>query len=148
VKECVSSPGKRAAILVLGAHRSGTSSLAHLLNVLGEAEERAKRQLSRVRELETVETALRDAIARLSSEAEESEAQILQMQGALSKLQAELTERSNEAERLRRQVDSIQASICWRLTWPIRWLHGQVAQSKRDRLLPRNAKRSSALFPE
>jgi hypothetical protein len=148
VKECLSSPGKRAAILVLGAHRSGTSSLAHLLNVLGEAEERAKRQLSRVRELETVETALRDAIARLSSEAEESEAQILQMQGALSKLQAELTERSNEAERLRRQVDSIQASICWRLTWPIRWLHGQVVRSKRDRLLPRNAKRSSALFLE
>jgi len=30
-----SSPCKRAAILVLGVHRSGTSSLAHLLNVLG-----------------------------------------------------------------------------------------------------------------
>src|ERR1700722_18178452 len=30
-----SSPRKRAAILVLGVHRSGTSSLAHLLNVLG-----------------------------------------------------------------------------------------------------------------
>jgi hypothetical protein len=97
----------------------------------GEVEERAERQLSRVRELETVETAHCDAIARLSSEVEESKAQISLLQGELSKLQTVLTERSNEAERLRRHVDSIQASICWRLTWPVRWLHGQFARPKR-----------------
>jgi hypothetical protein len=119
-----------------------------IARLTSEAEERAEGQLSRVRELETVETAHREAIARLSSEAEESEAQISQLQGDLSKRQAELNERSNEAERLRRQVDSIHASICWRLTWPIRWLHGQFARSKRDPLLPRSAKSSSALFHE
>jgi hypothetical protein len=110
---------------VENAHRDAIARLT------GEAEERAERQLSRVREFETVETAHCDAIARLSSEVEESKAQISLLQGELSKLQTVLTERSNEAERLRRQVDSIQASICWRLTWPVRWLHGQFARPKR-----------------
>jgi predicted O-methyltransferase YrrM len=46
---------------------------------------------------------------RLIQQLQERDAQI-------SQLQAELSERLG-------QIDSIHASICWRLTWPIRWLH-------------------------
>jgi hypothetical protein len=44
----------------------------------------------------------------------------------LSLLQAELSERIVASELLTRRIDSIRASICWRLTWPIRWLDAQV----------------------
>jgi DNA repair exonuclease SbcCD ATPase subunit len=49
---------------------------------------------------------------RLIQQLQERDAQI-------SQLQVELSERLG-------QIDSIHASICWRLTWPIRWLHKLV----------------------
>jgi hypothetical protein len=48
----------------------------------------------------------------------------------LSLLQAELSERIADCELLTRRIDSIQASICWRLTWPIRWLHAQANSAR------------------
>jgi len=90
-----------------------------------------ERQLSRVKELETAEAAHRDAIARLSGEAEERGTQISELQTDLTKLRADLSERINDAEQLRRQVDSIHASICWHLTWPIRWLHKQATRLRK-----------------
>jgi hypothetical protein len=56
--------------------------------------------------------------------------QISRFQGDLIKLQAELHERVNEGERLRQQINSIRASICWRITWPIRWFHNQVTWTR------------------
>jgi hypothetical protein len=85
-----------------------------------------ERQLSRVKELETAEAAHLDAIVRLSGEANERANQISELQANLTKLRAELSEQINDAKQLRRQIDSIHASICWHLTWPIRWLHKQA----------------------
>jgi hypothetical protein len=62
----------------------------------------------------------------LNDELQGSAAQISHNQDDLIKLQAELSERVNEGERLRQQIDSIRASICWRITSPIRWFHKQV----------------------
>jgi hypothetical protein len=57
--------------------------------------------------------------------------------GLSDKLQVELSQRIEEntqlkqhVDSLRQQVDSIHASICWRLTWPIRWLHKQATRAK------------------
>jgi predicted O-methyltransferase YrrM len=52
------------------------------------------------------------------------------LQADLINLQAELSERISESERLRRQIDSIQASTCWRITWPIRWLHREFNRAR------------------
>ena len=49
-------------------------------------------------------------------ELRERQAQILQ-------LQTELSEQIKESDQLRQRLDSMRASICWRLTWPIRRLH-------------------------
>jgi hypothetical protein len=49
-----------------------------------------------------------------------------QLQVDLTRTQAELCARTNERDQLRRQIDSVHASICWRITWPIRWLHQEV----------------------
>jgi hypothetical protein len=62
----------------------------------------------------------------LNDELQGSAAQISHYQDDLIKLQAELSERVNEGERLRQQIDSIHASICWRITSPIRWFYKQV----------------------
>jgi hypothetical protein len=44
----------------------------------------------------------------------------------LTNLQAELSERTTETVLLKGKIDSIHSSICWRLTWSIRWLHTQI----------------------
>jgi hypothetical protein len=41
-------------------------------------------------------------------------------------LRAELSARLIEREELKGRINSIQGSICWRLTGPIRWLHKQM----------------------
>jgi hypothetical protein len=56
--------------------------------------------------------------------------QISQLQVELTKLKAELSERLNDRERLIRQIDSIHASVCWRLTGPLRWLHKQASRAR------------------
>jgi hypothetical protein len=48
----------------------------------------------------------------------------------LANLQAELSERANEGGRLRQEIDSMRASVCWRVTWPIRWFHKQVNSAR------------------
>jgi hypothetical protein len=89
------------------------------------------------RQLQAVESACRDQVARLSADLEVRASncerlnqevqgrgtQISQLQADLNKLLAQLSERIYEGDQLRRQIDSIHGSICWRLTWPIRWLH-------------------------
>jgi chromosome segregation ATPase len=67
---------------------------------------------------------------RLNQELQERATQISQLQADLTELQAQLSERTNEREQLRRQIDSIHGSICWRLTSPIRWLHKQVNRAR------------------
>jgi hypothetical protein len=42
----------------------------------------------------------------------------------------ENTQLRQQVDSLRQQVDSIHASICWRLTWPIRWLHKQAIRAR------------------
>jgi hypothetical protein len=69
-------------------------------------------------QLESVERQFA-SVKTKADEFREREAQILQ-------LQTELSQRVKESEQLRQQLDSMQASVCWRLTWPIRRLH-QVA---------------------
>jgi SAM-dependent methyltransferase len=94
-----------------------------------------------VQQLQAVESAYRDQVAQLSAglqerasdyerldrEVQERAIQVSRLQEHLTKLQAEQSERINDGERLRRQIDSIHRSICWRITWPIRWIHKQVA---------------------
>jgi hypothetical protein len=65
----------------------------------------------------------RDEIAQLKQKIQELESRFSQSQTQLGKLQAALIERNRDCERLKQQIDSTHASMCWRLTWPIRWLH-------------------------
>jgi hypothetical protein len=44
----------------------------------------------------------------------------------IQQLRAELFEQVGQVEQLKGRVNSIHGSICWRLTWPIRWLHKQI----------------------
>jgi len=66
----------------------------------------------------------------LSQELQARVTQISQLQADLRKLQGELSERINDGDRLRQQIDSLHGSICWRLTWPIRWLHKQANRAR------------------
>jgi hypothetical protein len=43
-----------------------------------------------------------------------------------SRMNTELAARVDEVKQLQGQIRSIRASICWRLTWPIRYLHKQA----------------------
>ena len=74
---------------------------------------------------------------RLNLELQELKAQNAGLGAALSEresardrlveqLRAELSERISEREELKGRLYSIQGSICWRLTGPIRWLHKQL----------------------
>jgi septal ring factor EnvC (AmiA/AmiB activator) len=53
---------------------------------------------------------------RLNQELRERVVQIAQLQAQSAKLQA--------------RIDSIEASISWRMTWPIRWLHKQANRTR------------------
>jgi hypothetical protein len=76
------------------------------------------------RQLQAVESACRDQVARLSAvlELRASNCERLN-QEVQGRGLAQLSERINEGDQLKRQIDSIHGSICWRLTWPIPWLH-------------------------
>ena len=60
----------------------------------------------------------------------------LSLQADLARFQAELSARANDGEQLRRQIDSIHGSICWRITSPIRWLHQQAGRVMRISKVP------------
>src|SRR5262249_26796044 len=62
------------------------------------------------------------------------ERELAEHRQTVGRLQAELAERVAEhrqigerlqadCDQLRERVDSPHGSICWRITWPIRWLH-------------------------
>jgi hypothetical protein len=68
---------------------------------------------------------------RLDQELRERATQISQLQVNLKKMQGELFEKAKDSKQLRQQIDSIHTSICWRVTWPIRWFHKQVAWARR-----------------
>jgi hypothetical protein len=57
---------------------------------------------------------------------QEDAAQLSQVEGEMTRLPVELSKLTSENEQLRRQIESLQASMCWRLTWPIRLLHRRV----------------------
>jgi FtsZ-binding cell division protein ZapB len=82
-------------------------------------------------------TALSARCNLLNLELQELKTQNAELRAALSEresncarlagqLRTELSERDIEREELQGQIRSIQGSICWRLTGPIRWLHKQV----------------------
>jgi hypothetical protein len=60
---------------------------------------------------------------QLNNELQDRAIRIAELEKDLSKIEAELSERIKESQQLRGQLNSVQTSICWRLTWPIRWLH-------------------------
>jgi hypothetical protein len=111
-----------------------------------------------MRRLQAAETVHRDQIATLSAEAQERTknceqlnqelqgcaVQIVRLQDDLAKLQAEQSERINEREQLIRQIDSIHGSICWRITWPIRWIH-RLATRVRSTLATGRIKKAKRL---
>ena len=66
-----------------------------------------------------------DAASRAAAEADRDKAQAF---AAQAELLARISERTNKADQLRQQIESIHRSICWRLTWPIRWLHRQATR--------------------
>jgi hypothetical protein len=72
--------------------------------------------------------------SRPAAEAEHDKAQAFLAQ---AELLARLSERINEVDQLRRQIESIHGSICWRLTWPIRWLHKQANRARKALLKTR-----------
>jgi hypothetical protein len=85
----------------------------------------------------TVGTELNTQCNLLNLELQELKAQNAGLRAALSdresacnrlerQLRAELSERIAERAELKGRINSIQGSICWRLTGPIRWLHKQV----------------------
>ena len=107
---------------------------------LAEANARLAAAEETLRQLQAADNASRDEIARLIQELNARGTQVSQLQAELSgrtqelnaretqvsRLQLELSERAHDGDRLRDQIDSIHASFCWRLTWPIRWLHQLV----------------------
>jgi hypothetical protein len=44
----------------------------------------------------------------------------------VEQLRRELSDQVSQGAQLRRRMESMNSSTCWRLTWPIRWLHRQV----------------------
>jgi hypothetical protein len=73
----------------------------------------------------TVTSQINARSEELSQELQVRQTQISQLQVDMRKLQGELFDRINEGNRLRQQIYSLQASICWRLTWPMHWLRGR-----------------------
>jgi FkbM family methyltransferase len=68
------------------------------------------------------------ATAEAERERVEAERERVEAVRAQAELQTRISERINEADQLRQQIESIHGSICWRLTWPIRWLHRQATR--------------------
>lgn len=66
-------------------------------------------------------------VERLQSELTQ---RTVEYRAIMERLQAELTDRVTDCERLRQQNDSLQGSVCWRITWPIRWLHKQANRAR------------------
>jgi hypothetical protein len=77
----------------------------------------------KLRDLEIFAVAPRPQNAGLRAALSERESTCDRLVG---QLRAELSERITEREELKGRINSIQGSICWRLTGPIRWLHKQV----------------------
>jgi hypothetical protein len=48
-------------------------------------------------------------------------------EATIKQLQSEFSEQVENSIQLRRQIDSIHQSVCWRLTAPLRWLHRIVS---------------------
>jgi hypothetical protein len=71
---------------------------------------------------------------QLNKELRERTAHLSQLEAKLAKLQVETSERINDSELLRGKIDSMRSSICWRLTWPIRWCHMQLNWGRRTLL--------------
>jgi hypothetical protein len=83
-----------------------------------------KREVKRLSdELATARTQLQ----MLAKEQEQLTNELSQLRVESDKLRAELSERTNDGEQLRQRIDAIHASICWRLTSPIRWFHKQIS---------------------
>jgi hypothetical protein len=73
------------------------------------------------------EVSLKREVKRLLEQQDAMAAERRQLQELL---EAELRERISDCERLRQQIDSIHASICWRVTSPIRWFHKLVTLAR------------------
>jgi len=90
----------------------------------------APQQESIEKQLATVKTDADARLAELAGNCERLNQELRAREAQISQLQMELSERIKEREQLRRQIDSIHASVCWRLTGPLRWLHKQACRAR------------------
>jgi hypothetical protein len=67
---------------------------------------------------------------RLDEELRERTTQVNQLQIDLKRLEGQLSKEAKNSEQLRQQIDSIHSSICWRVTWPIRWFHKLLIRAR------------------
>jgi hypothetical protein len=64
------------------------------------------------------------------SQEEYVERRLAEANARTARLSAEVVEEAQNFEQLKHQIDSIQASVCWRLTWPIRWFHKLLTRGR------------------
>ncbi len=76
------------------------------------------------------EECIEKRFAEVGQQLQARDARVEQLQLDLSRLQSLLNERDSDGVQLRKQIDSLQRSACWRLTWPIRWLHEKARRAK------------------
>jgi hypothetical protein len=74
--------------------------------------------------LDHAETWTRTHVAR--SRAENSQAELLALRGKMAALQQELVALQQKLASQDLEIRSLKASLCWRITWPLRFLHSCV----------------------
>jgi hypothetical protein len=101
-----------------------------------------KRAISSLRKLSTECSSQRDTlalernslIAARDTLLRERDALVAECDSLVRTRDSLLRERDENAQRtaeIERTIASIQASACWRLSWPIRWLHGYARRANR-----------------
>jgi hypothetical protein len=93
--------------------------------------EELRRYATQISELEAALSGRATICEQLTKELSVRATRLSEPEVNLTKLQAELSERTTENVLLKGKIDSIHSSICWRLTWPIRWLHTQIKRVER-----------------
>jgi hypothetical protein len=86
---------------------------------LGERE----RDLKHLEEIATQIAPLREYLAERESSCDQ----------LVQQAQSDLLEQVEQAEQLKGRINSIHSSVCWRLTWPIRWVHGFITAARQGR---------------
>jgi hypothetical protein len=95
--------------------------------------EEVVRQNSQLRAAHTERESDRERLEELLEQVSQDRAAVLERESScyqlVEQLRSELSDRVSEEVQLRRQIESMNSSTCWRLTWPIRWLHRQIMRN-------------------